>query len=147
MRVNHIGNIHGVGDAGLGEVLQVLGKIVLCRFARCGNVNVVTYQARTPLGVLDMRPLGSLRGAVQRKNLDLQLRIDGEHGPHGLRDVDVHAARIPATGLCKGVGVHRVHVNRSDCLGATHRRFPLYSTAQRPTRLVYRDRTFARREV
>ena len=45
MRVNHIGNIHSLGNAGLGEVLQVLGKIVLCRFARRGNVNVVTYQA------------------------------------------------------------------------------------------------------
>ena len=45
VRVNHIGNIHSLGNAGLGEVLQVLGKIVLCRFARRGNVNAVTYQA------------------------------------------------------------------------------------------------------
>ena len=148
MGMNNIGGVQRLLHTSLRELIRNLSQFILGKATSCGKVNAVANNTRTALGRLTEGRISWKRlTAIQSENLNPQLRIQLQHGMHRTSNIDVHAAGIPATGLREGVGVHRVHVNRSDCLGVTHRRFPLYSTVQRPTRLVYRDRTFARREV
>ena len=124
--VNNIRGVQGLLHARPRKIIGDRNQLVLRKTTSGRKIKAVAHNALAGLRRLTERRISRKRlTAVQRENLNPQLRIELQHGVYRPGNIDVHAACISATGLRKRVGVHGIHVNRPNRRQSAHRCFPL----------------------